>query len=619
VSTKQARAWGIVAVLAVLLWTAGSAAGRPAAGQTPGDGETSVAAVVTPLLQYQGRLSDPGTGDPVADGVYEISLRLYNVESGGTPLWTETEDVSVQGGLFSTVLGDTTVLNLALFNGRALWLGIKVGADPEATPRQPLLPVAYALSLVPGAVMETNSSGHTLQVNNTGSGRALHVDGSTLLEGDLEVGGSAAVAGDVDVAGSLIGGSHTHGGGDISSGLVAEPRIDPALARDIEVASAIEGHRADSDAHHPRYADDEAWSAVLARDGVGSGLNADLLDNLNASAFATAGHTHWGASWTGAGTGLSLSGGATGLNAEGDDYGLYGSSSTGQGVYGRSEGGAGVWGQSGSNIGVYGASDNSYGVAGVGNSKSGVYGTSANGYGVQGYSTNGYAGYFSGAGDHNDLALGGSVGRITSSPTDQNSDLILSSNNDIQMRLDNDSGENGVLRVKNSGGTDVVTVDESGNLSVSGSLMGGTHSHSGLLLRTTSLNVSCPSSKSVGTSWTKIMDVGSFSKLDSGSKLEVTFNGRIYVGSFGSGATGTRFELRVDNSATTNGRARASVQVGESGGSGVPVSITGIFTGLGSGTRTVSIWAATSFGASYSVMVDPGCWSSDHIVVKEFK
>jgi hypothetical protein len=470
VSIKRIRAWGTVAVLVFLIWTAGSveraqfARAHPPADQSMNQAGIGISVAVTPLLQYQARLTDPGTGEPVADGTYPMTFRLYNVASGGSWLWMESKDVEVRGGLLSTLLGELTPLDPHLFNGQALWLGIKVGTDAEATPRQPILPVAYALSLVPGAMVQANSSAPALQVNNSGGGRALQVGGSTVLDGNVDVRGSATVAGGLNVAGSLTGGSHTHSGDQIASGTVAEPRIDPAIARDTEVAAVVEAHRSNPGAHHVRYTDNEAWNAVLARDGIGSGLNADLLDNLSASAFAMSGHTHWGESWTGAGTGLSLSGGTRGLVASGSEYGVFGSSSSGQGVYGLSDSAAGVWGKSGLNIGVYGESDSQYGVAGVGKDKGGVYGSSTNGYGVQGYSTNSYAGYFSGGNDHNDLALGGSVGRINSNPADQNSNLILSSNNDLELRLDNDSGENGVLRVKNSGGTDVVTVDEFGTL-----------------------------------------------------------------------------------------------------------------------------------------------------------
>jgi hypothetical protein len=74
--------------------------------------------------------------------------------------------------------------------------------------------------------------------------------------------------------------------------VVAEVHIDGAIARDLEVEGAISTHQADPSAHHTRYTGDEAWGAVLDRDGPNSGLHADLLDGQHASAFASASHNH---------------------------------------------------------------------------------------------------------------------------------------------------------------------------------------------------------------------------------------------------------------------------------------------------------------------------------------
>ena len=228
----------IVVLSGLLVWGAGRGAGGSLAQEDTGVG---VQAAIAPLLQYQGRLTDPGTGAPVGDGSYTMVFRLYNVESGGTALWSEMKDVAVQGGVFCTVLGDTTALDPVWFSGQALWLGIKVGTDAEATPRQPLLPVAYALGLAPGAVISTTSSSPALQVHNAGSGEALQVGG------------------DVYVSGDLTGGSHTHSGSEISTGTVDEARIDPEIARD-----------------------DEILPTVLEGDGAGSGLDADMVDGFHA-------------------------------------------------------------------------------------------------------------------------------------------------------------------------------------------------------------------------------------------------------------------------------------------------------------------------------------------------
>jgi len=129
------------------------------------------------------------------------------------------------------------------------------------------------------------------------------------------------------------------------------------------------------------------------------------------------------------------------------------------GVYGRSDGWHAVvgWNQSGNWAGVFGQN------VGTG---SGVRGESTGGVGVYGYNSgSGYGGWFDSASDQLDLVLGGPIGRINTDPGNENSNLILSSNNDVTMRLDNDGGENGVFRIVDSGGSGVFTADEQSNLS----------------------------------------------------------------------------------------------------------------------------------------------------------
>jgi hypothetical protein len=176
---KRSIVLGAVVVLLGLLWVTSSAQAPQPADEPAVRSGAGVASVVSPLLQYQGRLSDPGTGEAVADDTYSMVFSLYDVDSGGSPLWTETKDVTVQGGLFSTALGDTATLDPGLFDGQALWLGIAVGADAEATPRQQVLPVAYALSLVPGATIAADSSEPVLNVVQSGTGAGGYFTSTT--------------------------------------------------------------------------------------------------------------------------------------------------------------------------------------------------------------------------------------------------------------------------------------------------------------------------------------------------------------------------------------------------------------------------------------------------------
>lgn len=130
-------------------------------------------------------------------------------------------------------------------------------------------------------------------------------------------------------------------------------------------------------------------------------------------------------------------------------------------------------------------------------------------------------------------------------------------------------------------------------------------------------DVNCISTPAIGPTYVKLSDLATFTVQSPDSSVEMTFNGRISVGSFASG-TGAVFELRVDDTASTTGRARANLRTAEAGGGGRQVSITGFFTGLAAGEHTASMWVRTSTGgAGTQAMVDPGCWATDVLIVDE--
>jgi hypothetical protein len=109
------------------------------------------ASIVSSTISYQGRLLD-SDGNPV-EGTRVLTFRLYTAVLGGSPLWSQTGSVLVDDGLFTAYLD----VDPALFDGRALWLGVQVQGDAqELSPRQPLLPAPYALSLRPGAIISSS-------------------------------------------------------------------------------------------------------------------------------------------------------------------------------------------------------------------------------------------------------------------------------------------------------------------------------------------------------------------------------------------------------------------------------------------------------------------------------
>lgn len=99
-------------------------------------------AALPPGFNYQGHLTDTG-GVPV-DGDVSMTLNIYNVETGGVALWTDSRTVTVNQGVFSIELGGTSnPFPLGLFEN-PLWLGLSVAGDGEMSPRRALTSTGYA-------------------------------------------------------------------------------------------------------------------------------------------------------------------------------------------------------------------------------------------------------------------------------------------------------------------------------------------------------------------------------------------------------------------------------------------------------------------------------------------
>jgi hypothetical protein len=99
-------------------------------------------AQIPQTLSYQGILTD-NNGTVVPDGDYNLTFSLYDVETGGSPIWTETQSVTITGGIINVILGKVTALNLLFDN--PYWLAITVGTGTEMTPRIELTSSAYSM------------------------------------------------------------------------------------------------------------------------------------------------------------------------------------------------------------------------------------------------------------------------------------------------------------------------------------------------------------------------------------------------------------------------------------------------------------------------------------------
>ena len=103
-----------------------------------------VASAIDQQIGYEGFLTNNLGSAPIADGTYSIVFSIYAVASGGAALWTETQSVNTVTGEFSVKLGSVTPLNVDFTGNTNFYLGIKVGANPEMSPRKQLLYVPFA-------------------------------------------------------------------------------------------------------------------------------------------------------------------------------------------------------------------------------------------------------------------------------------------------------------------------------------------------------------------------------------------------------------------------------------------------------------------------------------------
>ncbi len=149
----------------------------------------------TPVINFQGRLTNPATGLPVANGDYSVTFRIYDAATAGNNLWTETQaTVAVSGGLFSVMLGSVTPLPTSLFSGAgSRFLETQVAADPPMTPRLQFGHVPYAFQADQAGLAEglQAATGATLTDNGAGAfiaNQSLQVQGALSVSGAIAMG-----------------------------------------------------------------------------------------------------------------------------------------------------------------------------------------------------------------------------------------------------------------------------------------------------------------------------------------------------------------------------------------------------------------------------------------------
>jgi hypothetical protein len=96
------------------------------------------------VVSFQGRLCATD-GKPLPDGVYSVQFLIYDEPINGSAIWNDTQEVTQQGGAFSAYLGEEPAFPPDLFT-HDRWLAMRVGEEPEMTPRIRLCPAPFAIN-----------------------------------------------------------------------------------------------------------------------------------------------------------------------------------------------------------------------------------------------------------------------------------------------------------------------------------------------------------------------------------------------------------------------------------------------------------------------------------------
>jgi len=135
------------------------------------------------LIGYQGRLlRDDGTA---ATGTASVGFAVFDAETGGTPLWSETQTLGLSEGYYSTFLGIVTPTG-AIFDGGDRWLEVRIGGE-TLSPRQ-------RFGSAPHALVAQSVSGGVAKVSR------LEVDGQPVIDAGGRLAGNARYSGGAGIA-----------------------------------------------------------------------------------------------------------------------------------------------------------------------------------------------------------------------------------------------------------------------------------------------------------------------------------------------------------------------------------------------------------------------------------
>ncbi len=154
------------------------------------------AQTVPPLVNYQGRLSNPD-GSPLTTADYALAFRVFDNTNGGNLIWGPQlfdgtnglaghgAKIPVVQGYFNVMLGPVDVLTNSLlnaFNGTNRFVEITVGTNSPILPRQQILAAPFAFQAANAAKLAGYDWGSVFGTNDPVNGK---MSGARIANGSI--------------------------------------------------------------------------------------------------------------------------------------------------------------------------------------------------------------------------------------------------------------------------------------------------------------------------------------------------------------------------------------------------------------------------------------------------
>jgi hypothetical protein len=137
--------------------------------------EPTVAPGVPRLVRFRGQLAD-ASGNLLTNTV-GVMFAIYSEQTGGVPLWQETQNVQSSQGRYTVLLGNSTsggIPSELFASGQSQWLGVKALLPGEQEqPRVLLASVPYALKAVDADTLGGIPASSYLRTNTNSGGAAI--------------------------------------------------------------------------------------------------------------------------------------------------------------------------------------------------------------------------------------------------------------------------------------------------------------------------------------------------------------------------------------------------------------------------------------------------------------